>query len=77
MTVSGVSLWLSFKRRLKKGFSLIKIWAYGFRRYGMYILLSFLICIWVADVTLFLEVGEVIGAIGSYAMISLTLLLIF
>jgi hypothetical protein len=31
----------------------------------------------VADITLFLEFGEVIGAIGLYAMISLTLLLIF
>jgi len=77
MTVSGISLFLSFRRKYEGGYSKFRIWIHGLRRYGGYIFLGLLICLWVADITLFLEFGEVVGAIGLYALISLTLLLFF
>jgi hypothetical protein len=57
--------------------SRFRIFLHGLRRYGSYIILSLFFCLWVADLNLFLSLGEVIGAIGFYALISLGLLLLF
>ena len=75
MFVSGVSVWLMVDRRLSLGFSKWKILAHGLKRYGYYIFLSFLLCLWVFNLQIFLNLNEIVIAIGVYAFITLCLLL--
>ncbi|MDH5462269.1 MAG: heparan-alpha-glucosaminide N-acetyltransferase domain-containing protein, partial [Candidatus Bathyarchaeota archaeon] len=74
--VSGVSVWLMMKKRLSNS-SKLEVWLHGAKRYGFYLLLSFLLCIWCFNLDTFLYLNEIIGAIAVYALIALTISLIF
>ena len=74
--VSGTSVWLMMKKRLSNS-SKRKVWLHGAKRYGSYLLLSFLLCIWCFNLDTFLYLNEIIGAIAVYALITLTISLSF
>jgi len=75
--ISGVSVWLMVTKRLEKGQSKLHIFVRGWQRYGYYITLSMLLCLWCMRWDTFIWLNEIIGAIGVYAFITLILTLIF
>jgi uncharacterized membrane protein len=74
--VSGTSAWLMMKKRLSNS-SKREVWLHGAKRYGFYLLLSFLLCIWCFNLDTFLYLNEIIGAIAIYGLIALTISLSF
>jgi len=74
--VSGASVWLMMKKRLSNS-SKLEVWLHGAKRYGLYLLLSLLLCIWCFNLDTFLCLNEIIGAIAVYALTTLTIGLIF
>lgn len=75
MFVAGVGIKLSVDSQLRKGKGKLGIFAHGSRRYLFYLGLSLFICLWVADIGLFLSFGEFLGAFSIYAIITLFLVL--
>jgi len=75
--VSGMSVWLMVDKRLSSGFSRWKILIHGLKRYGFYIFLSLLLCLWSFSFQTFLELNEILVVIGVYALVTLCLLLVF
>ena len=76
MLVAGVGIKLSVDSQLKKGKGKIGTFVRGLRRYLFYLGLSLFLCLWVADIGLFLSLGEFPGAFSIYAIITLVLVLI-
>lgn len=77
MFVSGVSIWIMVDKRMSAGSSRRAILFHGLKRYSSYILLSLLLCLWVFNLQTFLNLNEILGAIGVYAVATLCLLLLF
>jgi hypothetical protein len=77
MFVSGLSVWLLVEKRLSFGWSKWRIMFHGLKRYISYIFLSLALCLWCFSLQIFLELNEILIAIGVYALITLCLLLIF
>jgi len=75
--VSGLCISISVSGKLEGGWPKLKVFVHGIRRYGFYILVSFFICLWTLDLDIFLSFDEILGAIGIYALITLTLILVF
>lgn len=76
MFVAGVGIKLSVDGQLRKGRGRVGIFVHGLRRYLFYLGLSLFICLWVADIGLFLSFGEFLGAFSIYAIITLFLALV-
>ena len=77
MFVSGLSVWLMVNKRLSSGFSRRKILFHGLKRYGTYVFLGLLLCLWCFSFQTFLDLNEILVAIGLYAFVTLCLLLVF
>lgn len=77
MFVSGISVWLMVNKRLSSGFSRQKILFHSLKRYGSYIFLSLLLCLWCFSFQTFLDLNEILVAIGVYAFVTVCLLLVF
>jgi hypothetical protein len=77
MFVSGVSIWMMVDKRMRSGFSRRAILFHGLKRYGSYIFISLLLCLWVFSFQTFLNLNEILVAIGAYASVTLCLLLVF
>jgi len=75
MFVSGLSVWLMVNKRLSSGISKWKILIHGLKRYTFYIFLGFILCLWCFGLETFLELNEILVAIGIYAFVTLCLLL--
>jgi len=77
MFVSGLSVWLLVEKRLSSGWPRWRIMLHGLKRYISYIFLSLVLCVWCFSLQVFLQLNEILVAIGVYALITLCLLLIF
>ena len=77
MFISGMSGWLMVNKRLSSGLSRWKILFHGLKRYGSYIFLGLLLCLWCFNFQTFLDLNEILVAIGVYALVTLCLLLVF
>lgn len=76
MFVSGVSVWLMVNKRLASGSSKWRVLVHGLKRYGFYIFLSLLLCLWCFSFQTFLNLNEILVAMGVYATVALCLLLV-
>lgn len=76
MFVSGTSLWFMVNKRLDSDLSRWRISFHGIKRYGSYILLSLLLSLWCFSFQTFLNLNEILGAIGVYVLVTLCILLL-
>jgi uncharacterized membrane protein len=77
MFVSGIGVWMMVDKRMKSGFSRGAILFHGLRRYVSYIFIGLLLCLWVFSFQTFLNLNEILVAIGVYASVTMGLLLVF
>jgi len=71
MFISGISIWIMVNKRMISGFSRWKIMFHGLKRYGSYILIGFLLCLWCFRYQVFLNLNEILLAIGVYTIVTL------